>query len=405
MNKRKLYFSVISQLQDKEFCIITGPRQSGKTVLLSQIAEYLKNSGEKVLNITLEDPLILKRLNEHPEKVFDYIIPDHSKRQFLLIDEIQYLNNPANFLKLLYDLHQPWLKIVATGSSAFYIDKKFDDSLAGRKHLFELFTLGFDEFLEFKTGNRELTSELEQIRNRKEYASLRFNEIENYFMEYITYGGYPAVVLAPDREKKITMLKEILNSYVKRDITESGINETEKFYHLMLLLSHQTGRLVNMNELANTLRLSITAVVNYLYALRKCYHIQFIRPFYMNLRKELTKMPKVYFNDLGIRNVLMNLFSQVGQRIDRGELTENYAYIRLRDSRAYDSMFYWRTSDGHEVDFIIRDSLTSGEAFEIKYDYNSFNPVRYRKFREAYPGIPLKCFSLTGTVGNHVLKL
>ncbi len=405
MNKRKLYFSVISQLQDKEFCIITGPRQSGKTVLLSQIAEYLKNSGEKVLNITLEDPLILKRLNEHPEKVFDYIIPDHSKRQFLLIDEIQYLNNPANFLKLLYDLHQPWLKIVATGSSAFYIDKKFDDSLAGRKHLFELFTLGFDEFLEFKTGNRELTSELEQIRNRKEYASLRFNEIENYFMEYITYGGYPAVVLAPDREKKITMLKEILNSYVKRDITESGINETEKFYHLMLLLSHQTGRLVNMNELANTLRLSITAVVNYLYALRKCYHIQFIRPFYMNLRKELTKMPKVYFNDLGIRNVLMNLFSQVDQRIDRGELTENYAYIRLRDSRAYDSMFYWRTSDGHEVDFIIRDSLTSGEAFEIKYDYNSFNPVRYRKFREAYPGIPLKCFSLTGTVGNHVLKL
>lgn len=405
MNKRKLYFSVISQLQDKEFCIITGPRQSGKTVLLSQIAEYLKNSGEKVLNITLEDPLILKRLNEHPEKVFDYIIPDHSKRQFLLIDEIQYLNNPANFLKLLYDLHQPWLKIVATGSSAFYIDKKFDDSLAGRKHLLELFTLGFDEFLEFKTGNRELTSELEQIRNRKEYASLRFNEIENYFMEYITYGGYPAVVLAPDREKKITMLKEILNSYVKRDITESGINETEKFYHLMLLLSHQTGRLVNMNELANTLRLSITAVENYLYALRKCYHIQFIRPFYMNLRKELTKMPKVYFNDLGIRNVLMNLFSQVDQRIDRGELTENYAYIRLRDSRAYDSMFYWRTSDGHEVDFIIRDSLTSGEAFEIKYDYNSFNPVRYRKFREAYPGIPLKCFSLTGTVGNHVLKL
>jgi predicted AAA+ superfamily ATPase len=405
MNKRKLYFSVISQLQDKEFCIITGPRQSGKTVLLSQIAEYLKNSGEKVLNVTLEDPLILKRLNEHPEKVFDYIIPDHSKRQFLLIDEIQYLNNPANFLKLLYDLHQPWLKIVATGSSAFYIDKKFDDSLAGRKHLFELFTLGFDEFLEFKTGNRELTSELEQIRNRKEYASLRFNEIENYFMEYITYGGYPAVVLAPDREKKITMLKEILNSYVKRDITESGINETEKFYHLMLLLSHQTGRLVNMNELANTLRLSITAVENYLYTLRKCYHIQFIRPFYMNLRKELTKMPKVYFNDLGIRNVLMNLFSQVDQRIDRGELTENYAYIRLRDSRAYDSMFYWRTSDGHEVDFIIRDSLTSGEAFEIKYDYNSFNPVRYRKFREAYPGIPLKCFSLTGTVGNHVLKL
>ncbi len=405
MNKRKLYFSVINQLQDKEFCIITGPRQSGKTVLLSQIAEYLKNSDEKVLSITLEDPLILNRLNEHPEKVFDFFITDRNKRQFLLIDEIQYLNDPANFLKLLYDLHQPWLKVVATGSSAFYIDKKFDDSLVGRKRLFELFTLEFEEFLEFKTGNRELSSELVQIRDNRGYISLRFNELEKYLMEYVTYGGYPAVVLASDREKKITMLKEILNSYVKRDITESGINEPEKFYHLMLLLSHQTGKLVNMNELANTLRLSVTAVDNYLYTLRKCYHIQFIRPFYMNLRKELTKMPKVYFNDLGIRNVLMNLFGQADQRIDRGELTENYACIRLRDSRGYDPIFYWRTSDGHEVDFIVRDSFSSGEAYEIKYDYNSFNPVRYRKFREAYPGIPLKCFSLTGTVENHILKL
>jgi predicted AAA+ superfamily ATPase len=68
------------------------------------------------------------------------------------------------------------------------------------------------------------------------------------------------VVLAPDREKKITMLKENLNSYVKRDITESGISEPEKFCHQMLLLSHQTGKPVNMNELANTLRLSVTAV-------------------------------------------------------------------------------------------------------------------------------------------------
>ncbi len=65
-------------------------------------------------------------------------------------------------------------------------------------------------------------------------------------------------------EKKIMMLKEILNSYVKRDITESGINEPGKFYHLMLLLSHQTGKPVNMNELANTLRLSVTAVENHI---------------------------------------------------------------------------------------------------------------------------------------------
>jgi uncharacterized protein len=406
MNKRKLYFTITDQLIKKEFCIIAGPRQVGKTVLLSQIADFLREKNEQVFSFTLEDPAILARLNNHPEKIFDFIFPDRKQRLYLMIDEIQYLDNPSNFLKLLYDQYQPWLKIVATGSSAFYIDSKFKDSLAGRKQLYELYTLGFDEFLDFRTGNTELSTELVRIRENTGYISIKFQELENLLNEYLIFGGYPAVVLAPDTESKKLILRELLFSFVKRDIMESNINDSEKFYNLMLLLSHQTGSLLNVNELAGILKLSVTAVENYLYVLRKCYHIHLIRPFFRNIRKELTKMPKIYYNDLGMRNILMNQFNPVFQRSDKGELIENYAYIRLRETRDNDSLFYWRTTEGNEIDFVLRDTFETGEAIEIKYNYSSFNKGKYIKFTKAYPGFPISCFAWEGpSVSNKIISI
>jgi predicted AAA+ superfamily ATPase len=122
--------------------------------LLSQVADFLKEKNEQVYTVTLEDPMILARLNLHPENIFDFITHNPGHRLFLLIDEIQYLDNPSNFLKSLYDKHSSWLKVIATGCSAFYIDRKFRDSLAGRKQLFELYTLGFDEFLDFRSAEK-----------------------------------------------------------------------------------------------------------------------------------------------------------------------------------------------------------------------------------------------------------
>jgi uncharacterized protein len=391
MLKRKLFDSIIQHLPAKEFSIIVGPRQSGKTTLLTQIADYLKSKDEQVYMFTLEDQTILTKLNEHPENIFNFVFYDRNHRFYLLIDEIQYLEDPSNFLKLLYDKHFTSLKIIATGSSAFYIDKKFKDSLAGRKKLFELYTLNFEEFLDFRSRNNELSSELTRIRDNDQYISLKNSEIESFFHEYLTFGGYPAVVLAQNTDEKKAILKELLYSFVKRDISESNITEEEKFYRLMLLLAHQTGSLVNVNELSTTLRLSFSAIENYLYALRKCFHITLLRPFYKNIRKELTKMPKVYFHDLGLRNMLMNQFNPVFQRPDKGEIIENFVFIRLREKIGLDSLFYWRTADGHEIDFIVRESLEEGYAIEVKYDYSTFNQGKFKKFTEAYPGFLLEC--------------
>jgi predicted AAA+ superfamily ATPase len=390
MQKRNLFNLVWNHLKEKEFIIISGPRQSGKTTLLDQLYVRLKQDSEKVFQLTLEDHAILSRLNQHPENLFEFAVRSGEKRLYVLIDEIQYLDDPSNFLKLIFDKYNRQLKIIATGSSAFYIDRKFKDSLAGRKRLFELYTLDFDEFLMFRTGSNEIGEELKLIRNQENYISSMRKEIEGYFMEYLTYGGYPALVVAETVEKKIEILKELAGAFLKRDISESNIQDQEKFYQLFVLLSHQTGSLVNVNELSKTLRISSTAVENYLYVLQKCFHIQLIRPFYKNIRKELTKMPKVFFHDLGFRNILINQFFPVDQRIDKGMIVENYAYIRLRALVGNDNLRFWRTADGQEIDFIFSRDAQKGHAIEVKFDESNFSPSKYRKFKSYYPDYDLQ---------------
>lgn len=401
--ERKLLKEIIEHLPEKEFTIISGARQTGKTTLLNQLAEKLKQNNEAVTVLTLEDQSILSRLNQHPENLFEFAIRPEGKRLYVLLDEIQYLNNPSNFLKLLYDKHHQSLKIVATGSSAFYIDRKFTDSLAGRKRLFVLYTLAFDEFLTFRTGNDSLKDELTAIRTRNNYLSPKRSELETYFNEYLIYGGYPAVALADSVNRKTQMLNEITSSYLKRDVIESNVQDQEKFYYLTLLLAQQTGSLVNVNELSKTLRLSTTAVENYLYILRKCFHLHLLRPWFRNIRKELVKMPKIYFHDLGFRNALIKQFNPIEQRPDKGMLIENYAYIRLREIWGNDTLHYWRTADGQEIDFIILNSFDEGIAMEIKFDEAGVNPMKYSRFQEAYPSFQLTHKAFKAANNEHSL--
>jgi len=145
----------INNLEKDDILLIIGSRQVGKTTLLKEIARQLSDKGEEVYEYTLEDPEFLAELNDHPENIFDYIHKPKS-RIYLLIDEIQYLKNPSNFLKYIYDLYGKTIKLVVTGSSAFYIDKTFKDSLAGRKKIIELFTFCFSEFLYAKGEKKKI---------------------------------------------------------------------------------------------------------------------------------------------------------------------------------------------------------------------------------------------------------
>lgn len=392
MKTRKLLQKLIEHTVYKEYSIITGARQIGKTTLLNQLHDYLKKDNKTSYFLTLEDYTILNELNTHPENIFKFFKLNDDNKTFLLIDEIQYLDNPTNFLKLLYDKYSQKLKLIVTGSSAFYLDSKFKDSLSGRKRIFELYTIDFEEYLDFVDADKKLILEYQNIKQENNYISLQRFEIENHFNDFLLYGGYPAIVLANNVEDKKLFLKEIFNSYIKKDISEAGILNHDKFYKLLVLLAHQSGNLLNINELSNTLNLSSTAINNYLHILVKSFHIDFIKPFYNNIRKELTKMSKVYFNDLGLRNIIINNFNLLEKRIDKGIIVENYIYTRLRDLYGKENINYWRTSIGDEIDFVYTNK-NNLFAIESKYNFKEYKISKYKKFQNSYPEISINCYS------------
>lgn len=394
--KRKLYSRITAHLYNIQHSIITGARQTGKTTILEQLYEELTGKKESVYKLTFEDPDVLREVDLHPENLLKFVDEkpgkDNGRKVFILIDEIQYAGNPSNLLKYIYDKYKGKVKIIATGSSAFYIDRKFKDSLAGRKRIFELYTLDFEEFLIFKNQN-EIRDQWLNTLSDPNYIAPEKRSIEILFGEYLTYGGYPAVVLEPDMVEKKLLLSELVTTYLKRDVTESNIEDFLKFQSLVKVLASNTGGLVNSNELGKNLKISRPALENYFYVLQKCFHLHFLKPFFRNVSKELVKMPKVYFHDVGFRNALLNYYEPIENRIDKGALIENYAFTRLRNLHGTDKLHFWRTADGKEIDFVINESYSKGQALEIKFNGNEFNAKTYRLFTESYPDYTIDCLA------------
>ncbi len=391
--QRKIHQEIGNHLSRKEYTIITGPRQCGKTSLIKALYKELQNDNKQVAYITFEDQDILSAINVHPEEVFSYVIrPDkqligvahENERVYLFIDEIQYAADPSNFLKYLFDTYGENLKIIATGSSAFYMDDKFKDSLAGRKRVYELQTLSYDEWLQF-SGYDHLLPELGRIRFQADYISPVYRELMDQLNDYLVFGGYPEVALEKNTDERILLLKELKNAFLKKDIDEAGISYQDKFYMLLTLLAGQTGNLVNRNELANTVGVDNKTIDNYLHVLQNSFHIALVKPFYSSLRMELTKMPKVYFKDTGMRNSALNRFYDFQNREDQGQLLENFVYKRLTNLYDKDNIKFWRTTDKREIDFVATTSFNEGLAYEVKMNCRNINSISMKRFTENYP--------------------
>jgi len=379
---RDIFNKIKKVIGRDEFIILVGARQTGKTSLLLLIKEFYEKKGVEASYFNLENPEYLKSFNDQPFNIFD-LLPKRLTKQIVLIDEIQYLANPSNFLKLLYDERREKIKIIATGSSSFYIDRKFKDSLAGRKFIFNVYPLNFGEFLRFN-GEAEMAEE----KSAKRLTAYYQGKLLKLWEQYVIYGGYPKVALAKEEELKRILIEDIGSSYIKKDALEAGIKNTEKYYALIKILAGQTGQLMNSQELANTLNLAHKTVEEYLYIMARSYQLAFIRPFYKNLRKELTKMPKAYFYDLGLRNFFLKDFSAPDKRLDKGAYLENLVFTEfLKRGDDLDSIKYWRTQDKKEVDFIV-----GREAYEIKY--NAKRKISdYKMFIKQYPEIKFSMIS------------
>jgi predicted AAA+ superfamily ATPase len=383
---RSVFQPLMQHLLKKEFTIITGARQTGKSTLIKQLYEHCRKANVPAVFLNLENKNILMHVNGSPLNLLSYL-PVTEERTIVFVDEIQYLQDPSNFLKLLYDEHAEKIKIVATGSSAFYLDNSFKDSLAGRKKIFWLRTCSFDEYLQLR-DRQDLLNDVVRIRTDINAKSVYMEILLQEWEAYMLYGGYPAVITESDNQEKIARLAEIRDSYLKRDMLEAGIQNETTFYYLFRILAGQSGNLLNINELSSTLRVKHDTIMNYVTVLQKCFHVSLVRPFYRNLRKELTKMPKVYLLDTGMQNSLLNNFQLFTFRTDKGMIWETLYYKLLCEKYGIDDILFWRTSDGNEVDFVMP-YLEKPYAVEVKYDQALAKATKYKKFEETYPDIPL----------------
>lgn len=351
--KRDIFEKISSHLNKAEITLITGARQVGKTVLLNHLKDYLilkkavKESAILFYNLDIvQDWEVFQNQTD-----FINFLKSKSEKQkiYVFVDEAQRIEKAARFFKGVYDSNLN-IKLVLTGSSSLELKAGLKESLAGRKMIFQLAPFSFSEFLLAK--NQELANFLKL---QKEISKIEKNKILNFYKEYLVYGGYPRVVLSSSEEEKIDILKEIYSSYIEKDIVGLlEIKNKNAFIRLIKLLAGQIGQLVNIGELAANLGIDRQTAEKYILALEETFIAKRISPYFTNPRQEVIKAGKIYFLDLGIRNLALESFGKLDDRIDRGVILENAVFIEIISKQGpFLRLRFWRTKQGTEVDFVV----------------------------------------------------
>lgn len=406
---REIISSIWEWMDDPRIIILVGSRQVGKTSILYLLIRRLINSGvdpKSIFYFDLEDFEILSLFNSGVRNFLRYLEiqgMNPKGKNYVFVDEIQYMENPSNFLKLMAD-HHKYLKLICSGSSSLEIRRKFTDSLAGRKIVFEIPTLTFREYLLFK-GEGTLSRLLQDYpfdNPGEPLLDIHRSQLQAHYEQYVIYGGYPAVVLESERGRKLRLLREIYESYVRKDINQLfTVENLMAFNDLVKLLALQIGNLVNLHEMTAGLSISRPTVERYLFVLESTFILRRIPPFFVNKRKEIVKMPKVYYHDTGMRNQVIRSFQPLLSRPDTGALVENAVFKSLAVRLSpIEELKFWRTKNGMEVDFIVEGE----ELVPIEVKYTAMDrpgvPSGIRSFIRDYA--PSRAIVVTGDYAGKV---
>ena len=350
--KRIIEDQVVNNLVANKVILLLGPRRVGKTVLIKQVINRLE---ESYLLLNEEDfntqELLSRRSVQHYKNLL-------GKAKVLIIDEAQKIPEIGNILKLMID-EIDGLKILVTGSSAFDIDKVTGEPLTGRKKTFYMFPT-------FETEYNQIESIITK---------------PDHIRERLIFGNYPELIHLKDKEDKTDYLKEMVNSYLLKDILAyDNIRNSDKILKLLRLIAFQIGNEVSHQELGKQLGMSKNTVEKYLDLLSKVFVLHRLNGFSRNLRKEVTKSNKWYFYDNGLRNLIIANMNPIELRNDVGELWENYVISERIKFQKYNRLlvnnYFWRTYDQQEVDWV---EERNGKLFGYEFKWNPKRKVKAPK--------------------------
>lgn len=348
--------------------IILGARQVGKSTLVEHV---LAGQPATFLNFDVE-------VDKARFQAAAALSPIDGLRSLgnspvLVIDEAQRLPETSRIIKGWYDARVP-AKLLLLGSSSLDLLDQAAESLTGRNRKLVLPPLLFSETLGTQAWAGSATPE----HLSKHFAP----QLRAFLMQRLAFGSYPEVVTSTE---PVQLLRELSSDYLWKDVLQTGLVKTpDLIKKLLLLLAHQAGSEVSVNELSTQLQMARSTVERYLDLLEQTFVIFRLPSFSTNPRKEITKSQKVFFWDTGIRNALLNAFSIDDFRPDIGSLWENWVIAEVAKRNALlgspAELYFWRTRSQSEVDLVVKqgDRL---RAFEIKW---SPRRTSGRAFRDAY---------------------
>lgn len=361
---RALTKTIQDKLQTSNKAIILyGPRQVGKTTLVN---ELIKTSSGKPLIITTDEERYIDVLSSRDLRQLKDLVAGYD---LLFIDEAQRVPDIGLTLKLFVD-HIPTTKVIATGSSSFDLANKIEEPMTGRVWTYTLYPLSFYE--------------LKDLHNTFELQSM--------LDDRLIYGSYPEVFTILNAQTRREYLINLSTSYLYKDILElAEIKHSRRIRDLLKLLAYQIGSEVSLNELGNSLDMSKDTVSRYIDLLEKNFVIFRLKGFNRNLRKEISKMDKIYFYDLGVRNVIVDNMKQLKDRNDQGQLFENFLVIErlklLSYTQTLGSMYFWRTYTGAELDYI---EEREGNLYGYEFKYMNKQVSAPKTWEQTYPNAHFK---------------
>lgn len=340
--------------------VLTGARQVGKTTIMRSFIPdgkqlFLNGQNPEIIELFSKYSVIAAYLKAE-------LAPDLAGTLF--IDEFQYIPDISSMMKLLTDEHTG-LKIICSGSSSLDIMGKVSESLAGRVRIIPVYSLSFREYVRFY--DQELFEKFEQYK-LEDPVEIIDKRIPILMHSYLLTGGLPRVSLASKSDDRIDLLQDIYQTYLLKDVRSYIRNEEYVgFYKLLKLLALQNGNLININSLSKESSLSYKKTEDFLYILEQMYIIKLLSPFVSNKRKEITRMKKVYFTDIGLRNIIINDFRELDYRQDNGAIFENFVYLEIaKEICKPENIFFYRSKDGLEIDFLI-ETFKERIPFEAKF--------------------------------------
>lgn len=332
MLDRTLYGIIREDLSWSPVVAIVGPRQVGKTTLAKSL---LANWEQPTLYLDLElesDRRKLEDAETYLGERSDYLIA---------IDEIQLKPELFNLLRALIDQDRRAGRFLLLGSASPHIVKQVTETLAGRIAYHELTPL-----------------------SRSETMAVVPKDI------HWLWGGFPNALLSPSERISRKWLEDFVETFVQRDLTRLGYTVSlTKMRQLIRMLAHVNGDVLNQSTLGRSLSVSAPTVARYLELLEGSFLIRRLPPYYVNVKKQLVKSPKIFVRDTGLLHHLLRIsnYEQLLGHPAVGNSWEAFVIEQIiRQSPEFSDFFFYRTRSGAEIDLLIIRPNGERWAIEVK---------------------------------------